>query len=177
LRLTRDAADADDLVQEATLRAYRFFDRFERGTNFKAWLFRIVKNTFINLYRKTKARPEDAGFDLIADGYEGLVDETRVARLRNPEEALADAVMVEQVQEGLEAMPEEYRLVVHLCLLEGFSYGETAEALEVPVGTVMSRLHRGRKHLQARLLTQARERGLLAGENGEEDAAGERRPS
>ena len=175
-RLTRDPAEAEDLVQEAALRAYRFFDRFERGTNFKAWLFRIVKNTFVNAYRKRKARPLEADFERLAEGYESLVDETRVTRLRSPEEALGDAVLVDEIQAGLDDLPDEYRGVVHLCLVEGFSYKEAAQVLEVPVGTIMSRLHRGRKALQARLLEQARDRGLLAGGDESQDAAREEDP-
>jgi RNA polymerase sigma-70 factor (ECF subfamily) len=173
LTLTRNAADAEDLVQDAVVRAYRFFHRFERGTNVRAWLFRIVRNTFINAYRKRRARPAESRFEAIAGAYEQLIDETRVLRLPNPEEALSDALVLDDVRRGLDDMPEEYRAVVHLCLLEGFSYRETAEALDVPVGTVMSRLHRGRKRLQAALLEHARHRGLAPPEPPAE-AEGER---
>lgn len=174
LRLSRDPAEADDLVQETCLRAYRFFDRFERGTNVKAWLFRILKNTFINAYRQKRTRPHSVDFDDIAGGYEQLIDDTRVARLQNPEEALGEAVMLKDVEAGLAEMPEEYRLVVHLCLLEGFTYQESADTLDIPVGTVMSRLHRGRKFLQARLVEHARSRGLVADEREDPAAAPER---
>ncbi len=174
LRLARDPADADDLVQEACLRAYRFFDRFERGTNIKAWLFRILKNTFINAYRKKRSQPHSMDFDEIAGTYEQLIDDTRVSRLQNPEEALGNSVMLEDVQAGMGEMPEEYRVVVHLCLIEGFTYQESADTLDIPIGTVMSRLHRGRKFLQVRLLEHARTRGLVARETEDSATAPER---
>jgi RNA polymerase sigma-70 factor (ECF subfamily) len=174
LRLSRNPADADDLVQEACLRAYRFFDRFERGTNIKAWLFRILKNTFINSYRKKRAQPHSMDFDDISGTYEQLIDDTRVSRLQNPEEALHDSVMLADVEDGMGEMPAEYRVVVHLCLLEGFTYQESADTLDIPIGTVMSRLHRGRKFLQARLLEHARSRGLVPRASEEPAASPER---
>jgi len=160
-RLTHDAADAEDLVQDTLLRAYRAFDGFQRGSNAKAWLFRILKNSFINDWRKKKVRPTAVDFDAVADRHDGLVEELGMLRLPNPEEALDRAVLAEDVEEGLAAMVVEYRLVVLLCLVQGFTYQEAADALEIPIGTVMSRLHRGRKFLQAHLLEQARERGLV----------------
>jgi len=171
-RLTHDAADAEDLVQEALLKAFRAFDGFQRGSNAKAWLFRILKNTFITEWRKKKVRPTTVDFDVVADRHDALLDELQVLRLENPEEALDRAVLAEDVEDGLRDMATEYRLVVVLCLVQGFTYQEAADALEVPIGTVMSRLHRGRKFLQARLLEQARERGL-AGLAGTGETAGD----
>jgi RNA polymerase sigma-70 factor (ECF subfamily) len=163
-RLTRDGNEAEDIVQESCLRAWRFFDKFQQGTNFKAWVFRILKNTFINMYRKKKAQPVQVDFDKVEGTYETLLDDTRVTRLESPEEALEGALVMEDVERGLCEMPEEYRMVVSCCLVEGFTYRETADALDVPIGTVMSRLHRGRRFLQARLLIHARERGLVGPE-------------
>jgi RNA polymerase sigma-70 factor, ECF subfamily len=159
-RLTRNPKDAEDLVQETFLRAYRFFDKFERGTNMKAWLFRILKNTFINEYRRRRAQPAEVDFDKLEGVYERQLEELSGVRVENPETALDRTLMTEDIEEALGTMPEEYRMVVLLCLVEGFTYQEAADSLEIPVGTVMSRLHRGRKHLQARLLEHARARGF-----------------
>lgn len=159
-RLTRNVKDAEDLVQETCLRAYRFFDKFERGTNIKAWLFRILKNTFINDYRSKRSQPAQVDFDKLEGLYETQLERVGAAKFDNPEEALSGAMIAEDIEEALETMPDEYRMVVLLCLVEGFTYQEAADSLEIPVGTVMSRLHRGRKHLQSRLLTHAHERGF-----------------
>jgi RNA polymerase sigma-70 factor (ECF subfamily) len=159
-RLTRNPKDAEDLVQETFLRAYRFFDKFERGTNMKAWLFRILKNTFINEYRRRKSQPAEVDFDKLEGVYEKQLEELSGVRVENPETALERTLMAEDIEEALGAIPEEYRMVVMLVLIEGFTYQEAADALEIPVGTVMSRLHRGRKHLQAKLIGHARARGL-----------------
>lgn len=172
-RLTGNPARAEDLVQETYLRAYRFFDRFERGTNAKAWLFRILKNAFINEYRRAKAQPSHVDFDKLEGIHEAVVDDFQAARLENPEEALDRTLLSDEVSEALDDLPEEYRLVVLLCLVQGFTYQETADALEVPIGTVMSRLHRGRKLLQARLLEQARSRGFTTVNGEAADARGE----
>jgi RNA polymerase sigma-70 factor (ECF subfamily) len=171
-RLTHDPTEAEDLVQEAILKAYRAFDSFQRGSNGKAWLFRILKNSFINDWRKRKVRPATVDFDAVADRHEDLLDELQVLRLENPEEALDRAILAGDVEDGLRDMATEYRLVVLLCLVQGFTYQEAADALEIPIGTVMSRLHRGRKFLQARLLQQARDRGL-AGLTGAAESAGD----
>jgi RNA polymerase sigma-70 factor (ECF subfamily) len=159
-RLTRNPKDAEDLVQETFLRAYRFFDKYQRGTNVKAWLFRILKNTFINEYRRRKAQPAEVDFDKLEGAYEKQLEELSSTRVENPETALERTLMTEDIEEAISTMPEEYRMVVLLCLVEGFTYQEAADALEIPVGTVMSRLHRGRKHLQSRLLVHARSRGF-----------------
>ena len=162
LRMTRNAADAEDLVQETYLKAYRGFDRFEEGTNLRAWLYRILTNTFINMYRSKKRRPTetelDEGEDLYLYRRLGGLEAARATR--SAEDELMDFFTESEVKDAIEALPEQYRLVVLLCDVEGFSYKEIAEWLEIPIGTVMSRLHRGRKALQKQLYEFAVERGL-----------------
>jgi RNA polymerase sigma-70 factor (ECF subfamily) len=162
LRLTRNAQDAEDLVQETFLRAYRSSHQFTRGTNLKAWLFRILKNAFINEYRKRRAAPVEEDFAGIEESFESRVDRDRSAAIRNPEEEALANSLDEGVQRALAGLPEDYRMAIVLADLEGFSYKEIAEILEVPIGTVMSRLYRGRKQLEAELLRYARERNYLA---------------
>lgn len=163
LRMTRNAQDAEDLVQETFLKAYRHYEKFEPGTNLKAWLFKIMKNTFINAYRKRQAQPPESDFAEIEGAFESQVSDEATRQIRTPEEeALAD-VLDEDVQRALDALPPDYRMVILLADLEGFSYREVAEILEIPVGTVMSRLYRGRKRLEAEMLRYAREHGYLRG--------------
>jgi RNA polymerase sigma-70 factor (ECF subfamily) len=160
LRLTRNPADAEDLVQEAFLRAYRGFSGFEEGTNLKAWMYRILTNTFINSYRKKQREPVTVHDDDIADWY--LYDKLGVAGAEaSAESEVLDKIPDEEVQRALEALPEGFRMAVLLADVEGFSYKEIAEILEIPIGTVMSRLHRGRKALQKALWQTVRERGLV----------------
>ena len=147
-RMTRNAEDAEDLVQETYLKAYRYYDKFEEGTNFKAWLFKIMKNTFINNYRRQQALPPQSDFAEIEDAFENQLADDVTRRSKNPEDELLEGVMDEDVQRALDALPEDYRMVVTLADLEGFSYKEIADILEIPLGTVMSRLHRGRKQLE-----------------------------
>jgi RNA polymerase sigma-70 factor (ECF subfamily) len=159
-RLTRNASDAEDLVQETFLRAYRSFHQFQEGTNLKAWLYRILTNTFINSYRKKQRQPQTISEDEIEDWYlyskmseEGFEPSAETSVL----EALPD----EDVQEALASLPEQFRIAVLLADVEGFSYKEIAEITNVPIGTVMSRLHRGRRALEKRLWDVVRERGLV----------------
>jgi RNA polymerase sigma-70 factor (ECF subfamily) len=161
--LTRNRKDAEDLVQETYLRAYRFFDSYASGTHVRAWLFRILRNTFVNRYRSARLRPEEVDFARIDSDYERLVDDGLLwGKLAlSPEELVMRGVLDAEVEEALAALPEEYRSVVLLALLEGLSYREIAAALSIPLGTVMSRLHRGRKVLQATLLVYARRKGIL----------------
>ena len=165
LNLTRNRKDAEDLVQETYLRAYRFFDSYRPGTHIKAWLFRILRNTFINRYRAQKVRPDEVDFSKVELAYERIVDEQFLQAHRpvSPEEALMNGILDEEIETALARLPEEYRSVVILALVEDLSYKEIAAALSIPLGTVMSRLHRGRKQLQNQLLEYARKKGILSG--------------
>lgn len=160
LRLTKNPRDAEDLVQDAMLRAYRFFDKFERGTNIKAWLYKILTNTFINRYRRnTKERNivEDER-DSVQDR---LVSRDAADAAENPERAYLDRVLSDDVLRAIDAVPVDFRLAVILADLQDFSYKEIAEILDVPVGTVMSRLFRGRRLLQKLLAEYATASGVL----------------
>ena len=183
-RMTRNAQDAEDLVQETYLKAYRYYDKFEEGTNLKAWLFKILKNTFINNYRKRQQSPPQSDFSDIEDAFESQVGEELSAQVKGPEEEFFDSVLTEAAQEAIHGAEPDgetlkrlaesgellqdtvldenlkkalddldltYKLPVILADLEGFSYKEIAEILEVPLGTVMSRLYRGRKTLEKRM--------------------------
>ncbi len=165
LALTRHRKDAEDLVQETYLRAFRFFDSYRAGTNIRAWLFRILRNAFINRYRSQKVRPEEVDFGKIEATYEQMIEETFLGRdpSPSPEEILLHRTLDGEVQEALDQLSEEYRVVVLMALLEEMSYKEIASALSIPLGTVMSRLHRGRKMLQASLLEFAQRKGILHG--------------
>jgi RNA polymerase sigma-70 factor (ECF subfamily) len=161
LRLTRNASDAEDLVQETYLRAYRGFAGFQEGTNLRAWMYRILTNTFINAYRKRQREPVTVADDDIPDWY--LYDRLGAsgAAEASAEAQVLDKIPDEDVQRALEDLPEGFRMAVLLADVEGFSYKEIAEILDVPIGTVMSRLHRGRKALQKALWETVRERGLV----------------
>jgi RNA polymerase sigma-70 factor (ECF subfamily) len=165
LSLTRNAQDAEDLVQETYLRAYRFFETYEPGTQIKSWLFRILRNAFINRYRAKKVRPDEVDLEPVESGYEQLIESTFLGehRPRSPEQLLMDASLDEEVGNALLKLPEEYRTVVLLALVEDLSYKEIASVLAIPIGTVMSRLHRGRRMLQAELLEHARRTGIFRG--------------
>jgi RNA polymerase sigma-70 factor, ECF subfamily len=162
LRMTRNRADAEDLVQETYLRAYRGFQGFQEGTNLKAWLYRILTNTYINSYRAKKRRPDETELDEVEDLYlyhriGGL--EAAMAG-RSAEDELLDRFTEAEVKEAIEELPENFRMAVLLADVEGFSYKEIADILDIPIGTVMSRLHRGRKALQKRLYEFAVDRNL-----------------
>jgi RNA polymerase sigma-70 factor (ECF subfamily) len=160
LRLTRNPQDAEDLVQEAYLRAYRGFASFEEGTNLRAWMYRILTNTFINSYRKKQREPVTVQEDEVADWY--LYDRLGESGVEaSAESEVLERIPDEDVQRALEALPETFRMAVLLADVEGFSYKEIAEILDIPIGTVMSRLHRGRKALQKALWETVRERGLV----------------
>jgi len=165
-RMARNAQDAEDLVQETYLKAYKYYDKFEEGTNLKAWLFKILKNTFINSYRKKQQAPPKADFADIEESYESIVRDDSGQQSRTPEEELLEKVLDEDVQHAIEELPHDYRMVVLLADLEGFSYKEIADILEIPVGTVMSRLYRGRRLLEEALLKYARGHGYIR-EGGE----------
>ena len=163
LRMTRNPTDAEDLVQETYLRAYRGFGGFQEGTNLKAWLYKILTNTYINIYRAKKRRPEQETLDDVEDFYlyRRIGGLEAVAADRSPEAEVLDNIPETAVTEAVEALPEQFRMAVLLADVEGFSYKEIADIMDVPIGTVMSRLHRGRKQLQRRLWDLAEERGLV----------------
>lgn len=164
LRMTRNPADAEDLIQETMLRAYRSFDRFEPGTNLKAWLFRIMTNAYINTYRKKQREPQKVSQDEVEDFdlYRELKDHDPQFSV-TPETIVLDGLVDSDITDAIEDLPEQFRLAVLLSDVEGFSYAEMAEIMDVPMGTVMSRLHRGRKALQKRLWDLARDRGIVKG--------------
>src|SRR3989442_89520 len=163
LRMTRSEADAEDLVQETYIRALRFREQFTPGTNLKAWLFRILTNTFINAYRKRSRQPQTSELDDVDEFslYRKMSQDTPGSNNADPEQEFLDGIVSSEVKEALAALPEKFWTTV-LLDVEGFSYKEIAEMVGVPIGTVMSRLHRGRKFLQKRLYDLARERGIAA---------------
>src|SRR5262245_1907999 len=163
LRLTRNQSDAEDLVQETYLKGYRSFHTFEQGSNLKAWLYRILTNTYINSYRAKQRRPDQVELDDLEDLYLyrriGSIEQAMASR--SAEDQLMDFFTDAEVKEALEALPENFRLPVLLADVEDFSYKEIAEMLDIPIGTVMSRLHRGRKAMHRRLYEFAVARGLI----------------
>jgi RNA polymerase sigma-70 factor, ECF subfamily len=162
LRMTRNPADAEDLVQETYLKAYRSFGSYEEGTNLRAWLYRILTNTYINAYRAKQRRPTEAVLDEVEDLYLyrriGALEAATASR--SAEDQLMDMFTDDEVKDAMEALPETFRMAVYLADVEDFSYKEIAEMLDVPIGTVMSRLHRGRKAMQKALFDYAVARGL-----------------
>ena len=162
-RMTRSAEDAEDLVQETYFKAYKYYDKFEEGTNLKAWLFKILKNTFINNYRKKKLEPRSVDFAEIEDSFERIVRRDNNEQPSDPESEFFTGVLDDDVKRALDSLPYDYRKVVVLADLEDFSYKEIAEILDCPVGTVMSRLYRGRKLLEKALLKYARQHGYIRG--------------
>lgn len=162
-RLTRDPRDAEDLVQDTILRAYRFWDSFEQSSNCKAWLFKILTNTFINQYQKNKRRREVLGAAASEqEATDGVLIHERSSAQRDPETALIHGTLSKDVVDALLAIPADFRLAVVLCDLEGFAYKEIAEMMDCPVGTVMSRLYRGRRLLKERLHDFAIASGIVA---------------
>lgn len=170
LRMTRNPADAEDLVQETFLRAYRSYASFEEGTNLRAWLFRILTNTYINAYRAKQRRPQETDLGDVEDLYLyrrlGRIDQAAMSA----EDQLLDLFTDDEVKAALEELPDTFRLPVLLADVEDFSYKDIAEVLDIPIGTVMSRLHRGRKAMHRRLYEFAQARGLVLPDDGPERA-------
>ena len=165
MRMTRNPADAGDLVQETYTKAYAAFAQFEQGTNLKAWLYRILTNTFINGYRKNQRSPYQGTIDELEDWQLGSAESLTQGRSSRSAEAEAiDHLPDSDVKEALQSIPEDFRLAVYLADVEGFSYQEVADIMKTPVGTVMSRLHRGRRLLRGLLAEYARDRGIVAPE-------------
>ncbi|MCW4467020.1 sigma-70 family RNA polymerase sigma factor [Glutamicibacter sp. MNS18] len=162
LRMARNPADAEDLVQEAYTKAYSAFHQYKPGTNLKAWLYRILTNTYINLYRKRQREPLRTSTDTVEDWQMAQAAEHTPTGLRSAETVALDRLPDSDVKAALQAIGEDFRLAVYFVDVEGFSYKEAAEILGVPIGTVMSRLHRGRKNLRELLADYAKDRGLSA---------------
>ena len=163
LRMTRNRADAEDLVQETFVKAWRSFATFQEGTNLRAWLFRIMTNTFINKYNAQQRRPQETELDEVEELFLfrriGAFDQSKMNQ--SAEDQLLEFFTDDEVKNAIEELPEMFRLPVLLSDVDGFSYKEIAEMLDVPIGTVMSRLHRGRKMMQKLLYTYAKDRGLV----------------
>jgi RNA polymerase sigma-70 factor (ECF subfamily) len=167
-RLTRNPRDAEDLVQDTMLRAYRFWDSFQEGSNCKAWLFKILTNTFINSYQKRK-RSREVLDQATAEqkATDGVLAQTSSLAQRTPEQVINDATVAPEIVDALNNMPADFRLAVVLCDVEGFSYKEIADIMDCPVGTVMSRLYRGRRHLKKALRDFAVREGIISDSEGD----------
>ncbi|NHC13348.1 sigma-70 family RNA polymerase sigma factor [Motilibacter sp. E257] len=161
LRMTRNPSDAEDLVQETFAKAYASFHQFQVGTNLKAWLYRILTNTFINTYRKKQREPLQADTETVEDWQIAAAGEHTSSGLKSAEAEALEHLPDSDVKDALASIPEDFRIAVYLADVEGFAYKEIADIMGTPIGTVMSRLHRGRRLLRNQLQDYARERGLV----------------